>query len=279
VKGIWELLRTRSHVELEDITFEGKSTSRKVSLDVTVDGTQGAALGVMSQGELHSLALALFLPRATVEASPFRFLVIDDPVQSMDPARVDGLARVLDQFAKGRQVVVFTHDDRLPEAARRLGIQTRIVEVLRGEGSLVELREVRSPVQQYLEDAFALASTRDLPKIVAERVIPGLCRQSLEAACVEVVRRRRLERGEPHQDVEALLRTHTKLVPRLALALHDDPERGGDVYAGVKNRFGPWSVDVVKECNAGSHKGLAADDTLKFVRNVDTIAKGILALS
>ncbi|MGH9390957.1 MAG: hypothetical protein ACRD1Z_15175, partial [Vicinamibacteria bacterium] len=95
---------------------------------------------------------------------------------------------------------------------------------------MVELREVRSPVQQYLEDAFALASTRDLPKIVVERVIPGLCRQSLEAACVKVVRRRRLERGEPHDDVEALLRTHTKLVPRLALALHDDPERGGDVY-------------------------------------------------
>jgi len=199
VKGIWDLLRTRSHVELEDITFEGKSTSRHVSLNVTVDGTQGAALGVMSQGELHSLALALFLPRATVETSPFRFLVIDDPVQSMDPARVDGLARVLDQFAKGRQVIVFTHDDRLPEAARRLGIQTKIIEVLRGEGSLVELREVRSPVQQYFEDAFALASTKDLPKIVVERVIPGLCRQSLEAACVEVVRRRRLERGEPHR--------------------------------------------------------------------------------
>ncbi len=85
VKGIWELLRTRSSVELEDVTFEGKATSRKVSLDVTVDGTEGAALGVMSQGELHSLALALFLPRATLEASPFRFLVIDDPVQSMDP--------------------------------------------------------------------------------------------------------------------------------------------------------------------------------------------------
>jgi hypothetical protein len=53
----------------------------------------------------------------------------------------------------------------------------------------------------------------------------------------------------------------------------------GDVYSGVKNHFGPWSVDVVKECNAGSHKGLVADDTLRFVRNVDTIAKGILALS
>jgi hypothetical protein len=267
-------------VELEDVTFEGKATSRRVNLAVTVDGTEGAALGVMSQGELHSLALALFLPRATVPASPFRFLVIDDPVQSMDPARVDGLARVLEQVAKDRQMVVFTHDDRLPEAARRLGIEATVIEVLRREGSVVELREVQSPVAQYLNDAFALAHTKELPKIVAERVIPGLCRQGLEAACLQTIRRRRLARGESHDDVERLFEKETKLLPRLSLALYDDAEKAGDVYAGIKNRFGPWSVDVVKECNIGSHKGLSlpVDDAVKFVRNVEQIAKGILEI-
>jgi recombinational DNA repair ATPase RecF len=140
VKRIWELLRTQSHVELEDITFQGRSTSRRVSLDVTVDGVPSTALGVMSQGELHSLALSLFLPRATLESSPFRFLLIDDPVQSMDTARVDGLARVLELVAKKRQVVIFTHDDRLPEALRRLKIEAHIIEVVRRENSVVELR-------------------------------------------------------------------------------------------------------------------------------------------
>ncbi len=66
--------------------------------------------------------------RATM-GEPFRFVVVDDPVQSMDPAKVDGLARVLEDAAKTRQVVVFTHDDRLPEAVRRLGIDARILEV------------------------------------------------------------------------------------------------------------------------------------------------------
>jgi DNA-binding PucR family transcriptional regulator len=86
----------------------------------------------MSQGELHSLALSLFFPRATLDESPFRFVVIDDPVQSMDPSKVDGLARVLERAGKQRQVIVFTHDDRLPEAlvaarprlARRLAAKT-----------------------------------------------------------------------------------------------------------------------------------------------------------
>ena len=66
-----------------------------------MDGVEGAALGVMSQGELHALALSLFIPRATLPESPFRFIVIDDPVQSMDPARVDGLARVLESGVRG----------------------------------------------------------------------------------------------------------------------------------------------------------------------------------
>ena len=83
------------------IQLTGDGTRRRVVLDVTVDGVEGAALGVMSQGELHSLALSLFVPRATLPESPFRFIVIDDPVQSMDPARVDGLARVLEGAFRG----------------------------------------------------------------------------------------------------------------------------------------------------------------------------------
>jgi len=278
VKEIWSLLRTNSNVDLEDITFEGKATSRRVSLDVTVDGTEGAALGVMSQGELHSLALSLFLPRATLDASPFRFLVIDDPVQSMDPARVDGLARVLDQSARDRQIVVFTHDDRLPDAVRRLNVPAKIIEVGRREGSIVETREVRSPVRQYLDDAFALVSTKDLPKIARERVVPGLCRNSLEAACLDVVRRRRLTRGDSHEEVEALFDTHAKLMPRLALALFDDADKTGDVYASLKNRIGPWQIDTVKQCNEGSHKGFSGDDAKSFVKNVEQLATELLKL-
>lgn len=138
---IWELLRQQSNVELARPELEGTGTRRRVKLDVTVDGVGGAALSVMSQGELHSLALSLFLPRAMLPESPFRFIVIDDPVQSMDPARVDGLARVLEEVGSKRQLVVLTHDDRLPEAVRRLEIDARIMEVTRQPGSVVTVVE------------------------------------------------------------------------------------------------------------------------------------------
>ena len=97
--AVWETLRQESNVELGPITLAGAGPMRKVTLDVTVDGMPGAPLSVMSQGELHALGLALFLPRATAADSRFGFVVIDDPVQAMDPAKVDGLARVLSSVA------------------------------------------------------------------------------------------------------------------------------------------------------------------------------------
>ena len=253
-KRIWDQLKLQSNVSLERIELKGdqKSNRRAVDLDVTVDGQQGAALGVMSQGELHSLALSLFIPRATLPESPFRFVVIDDPVQSMDPARVDGLARVLQEASRDRQVVVFTHDDRLPEAVRRLDIPAEIVEVTRRDASVVELRRALDPVGRYLEDALAVAGTADLPPPAVGRVVPGLGRLALEAASMEVVRRRRLGRGEPHAGVERALTDAGRLVRLLALALFDDVERGKDVLPRLETEVGSAAAETVRRCDEGA---------------------------
>src|SRR5262249_8025838 len=218
-----ELLRG-SNVKVAQIHLTGTASARRVDLDVTVDGVASAALGVMSQGELNALALSLFIPRATLEESPFRFVVIDDPVQSMDPARVDGLARVLQAAAAARQVIVFTHDDRLSETVRRPALPATIIEVTRRENSVVEWRRALDPVKKYLDDAIAVAKTAGLPDQAARRVIPGLCRLGVEAACMEAVRRRRLAKGENYAAVEKLLADSSHGLTRLvALTLFDDP--------------------------------------------------------
>ncbi len=250
---IWGHLRQQSHVELGRIQLTGDGTRRRVALDVTVDGVEGAALGVMSQGELHSLALSLFVPRATLPESPFRFIVIDDPVQSMDPSRIDGLARVLESASADRQVVVFTHDDRLPEAVRRLDIPAEILEVTRRDASVVEVRRALDPVGRYLEDALAVASTADLPASAAARVVPGLCRLGLEAACMEVVRRRRLGRGQPHAEVERALAGATRLTELLSLVLFDDGARGADVLAQLQREAGAALAKAATECESGGN--------------------------
>ena len=57
----FKILCLQSNVDLGSIELEGTAQRRRVTLRVTVDGTPAEALGVMSQGELHALALSLFL--------------------------------------------------------------------------------------------------------------------------------------------------------------------------------------------------------------------------
>jgi hypothetical protein len=271
----WQQLRLQSNVDLGGVDLEGTSTRRKVTLKVTVDGKDAEALGVMSQGELHSLALSLFLPRATLPDSPFRFICVDDPVQSMDPARVEGLARVLADTAKTRQVVVFTHDDRLPEAVRRLSLPARVLKVTRRAESVVEVREALDPMSGYLADARAVLKTGDLPNEVKGRVVPGFCRMALEAACITAVRERRFRKGARHHEVDALLAEHAKLFPLMALTLFDDGLRTGEVLTRLNTKVGRWAGDALTACNVGAHEHFDGD-LEGLVSDVDKLARGLV---
>jgi len=255
---IWDGLRQRSNISLDGLSLTGSANRRRLHLDVTVDGQRSAAMSVMSQGELHALGLSLFLPRATTAESPFRFVVVDDPVQAMDPAKVDGLARVLATVAEHRQVVVFTHDDRLTEAVRRLRLPATVLEVCRRERSQVQLRQVADPVGRYLDDAAALTKDDRLPDDVRGELVVGLCRSALEAAAHRKVRERRLGRGARHEEVEDLLARARTTHQRLALAVLDEPGRDGDLYRRLR-AAGPHAVEVVRSCKSGAHGGFTGD--------------------
>ena len=257
-------------MELGRIQLTGDGTRRRVVLDVTVDGVAGAALGVMSQGELHSLALSLFVPRATLPESPFRFIVVDDPVQSMDPARVDGLARVLESASADRQVVVFTHDDRLPEAVRRLDIAVEIVEVTRREGSVVELRRSLDPVGRYLEDAIAVAGTAGLP-VVRRRArgagpVPPRPRGGVHGggAAAAARPRRASRRGRAR-----LERGRASAPARRARPLRRRRARARGARAAFEREAGAPLADAFRRCDEGDE--IPPADAVDLVRRASNL--------
>ena len=133
----WRELRQGSSVDLREITLRKVGRNGRADFGVSADGEAANALGVMSQGELLALSVSVFLPRVALDESPFRFAVIDDPVQAMDASTVEGLARVLARAAATRQIVVFTHDDRLPDAIARLDIDATLVPIGRRPRSSV----------------------------------------------------------------------------------------------------------------------------------------------
>jgi ABC-type Mn2+/Zn2+ transport system ATPase subunit len=250
----WDQLRQESNVSLGDIQLARQGNQRYASFDVAIDGSEASALGVMSQGELSALAISLFLPRALLPGSPFGFVVIDDPVQSMDPAKVDGLARVLAAAATKRQVIVFTHDERLPEAVRRLDLTARIMAVKRRAKSHLEVVAALAPSDRYIKEAIALSKGENLPPEVIARVIPGFCRSAIEAACAERIRRQRIAEGETHAQVDERLAGLTSLTSWLASAFGYATAQGREVMDRVEQLGGPGAAKAVKLSRSGAHE-------------------------
>lgn len=125
---VWAQLRQERHIDLTALRLVGRGAQRRVAVDVSVEGIDGpdSAPGLLSQGEFQALALSICLPRTLVPGNPFGFLLLDDPVQAMDTETVEGLATVLAEVGRHRQLVVFTHDTRLPDALRRLNLPADI---------------------------------------------------------------------------------------------------------------------------------------------------------
>ena len=118
VVELWAVLNPDADLKLTGIALAGGTKIRRtVALDladgdmVLPDRKNSAA--VLSTGQRNALSLATYLPRATQPASPFGFLILDDPIHAFDTWRVRYLARHLVTLSKRFQVVVFTHDDRL----------------------------------------------------------------------------------------------------------------------------------------------------------------------
>ncbi|WP_329490207.1 AAA family ATPase [Kitasatospora sp. NBC_01246] len=277
-QDIWERLRQESNVDLTAVSLKGseKASVRKLVMAASVDGQDAPALDVMSQGELHSLALSLFLPRATTADSPFGFLVIDDPVQSMDPTKVYGLAQVLHEMGRHQQIVVFTHDTRLQKAFTDLELPVAVFQVTRSEGSRVKVECVDDPVAQAIGDARAIASTRGLPAETYSHVLPGLCRIALENAFLEAAWIRHHRAGGSERDLQDALDSAERFQEVAAIALFGDVGRVGDVESEVRRRYRDQAWLLIRKCQRGAHPdGTSISVPHRFVSDVEDLAQKI----
>jgi hypothetical protein len=256
-RDIWGRMRHESNVDIGNITLEGAATRRRVVVDGTVDGVPAGALSVMSQGELHALALALFIPRATTPASPFRFLVLDDPIQAMDPAKIGGFLDVLVELANTRQVVVFSHDDRLPAAIRARSVPAQLLDVTREHGSAVVVRENELPADRYIADAEAVVRDERLDDTVKRRAAPGLFRMAVEAAAHQRFFTDQARSGTGYQESDAAWEAAKTTQQCVALALTGNPS--ADITAWKSRRGHRFPTFAI--CASGAHNGATLDRT------------------
>ena len=95
---------------------------------------------------------------------------------------------------------------------------------------------------------------------------------------MEVVRRRRLGRGEPYAEVERVLREADHLTPLAALALFDDAARGKDVLPHLRQQAGAPLAEALQQvdASAGEVKPAAA---VELVRQSSKLAAWLRGLA
>lgn len=270
-REIWAQLRQESNVDLGEITLAGTATKRKAVLAGSVDGQATQALSVMSQGEQNAVALALFLPRATSVKSSFRFVVLDDPIQAMDPAKIDGFVRILTEIARTHQVVVFSHDDRLASVVRQTGVNARLIEVIREAGSKVAVRSNLEPAARLVSDANAMIKDEKLPPVVKSRVAPSLFRMALESVASQVHFAKQSKAGEPRVDAEKKWEAARTTRTRLALAVLGDT--AADLTGWLQAK--PHRKNALAVGNAGAHGAVRVSDA--DVSDLRRTVKDVLA--
>ncbi|MFE6923805.1 AAA family ATPase [Nocardia sp. NPDC057663] len=277
----WEMLKQESNIEIGDLVLEGSSTRRKLRIDSKVDGVPAGGLTVLSQGELHAMALALFLPRATMAESPFRFLVLDDPVQAMDPAKVDGLVSLLSELAQTRQVIVFSHDDRLPAAVRRANFSATIVEVSRNNDSQVCITPVTDPARRYLSDAFGLIKEYEndrIPDVALRRTLPGMLRFAVEAAARHTYFTRNIRAGQALTALEYEWGKATATRSKVTLAIFGEQRENHVLDQWARAEYLKSALSTV---GTKMHNGLtattdprqAAKDVQRMVDDIEAAAR------
>jgi recombinational DNA repair ATPase RecF len=278
-RNAWHKLRQESNVELEGLELTGLANRRRVRVSGAIDGESVDSFAVFSQGELHALTLSLFLPRATLAQSPFRFVVLDDPVQAMDPAKVDGLVELLGELSRDRQVVVFSHDDRLPAALRRSPYDATILEVTRAANSVVNVATSQDPTTRYLNDAHGLIKewqNDKLDEADLRLTLPGLFRFAIESAAKDRFFETQLKLGTSLHDLEATWSDTHNTRHRVMLAIfgHIPPEHEIQHWASPHYRKAALGI-----AGNGFHHGLntspddAHYDTKRLIDDIRNGAK------
>ncbi|MGW6625401.1 AAA family ATPase [Nocardia sp. NPDC055002] len=277
----WNVLKQESNIEIGDLSLVGTLNQRKLRVDSTVDGVAAAGLTVLSQGELHAMALALFLPRATMAESPFRFLVLDDPVQAMDPAKVDGLVSLLSELAQTRQVVVLSHDDRLPAAVRRANFAATIVEVSRNNDSQVCISPVTDPATRYIGDAFGLIKEYEndrFPDEALRRTLPGMLRFAVEAAARHTYFSRNIRAGQTLAALEQEWEKATSTRSKVTLAVFGEPRENHVLDNWARAEYLKSALHTVGPkmhhgFPVGTDVRQAAKNVQRMVRDIEAVAK------
>ena len=125
--SIWyDKIRTKTDPDVHfggfdlERTAKGEAKARRVRINATSYGKNlASAVSSLSESKLNALGICISIATYMRHARPFEFLVIDDPIQSLDAEHEAQFVEVVCELVEqGKQVILLSHNKRWVDAVR-----------------------------------------------------------------------------------------------------------------------------------------------------------------
>ena len=103
------------HPLITNLQIEVKENRRTGSNSYNFQHDGKDVTPILSQGQLNSLALSIFLSMTETTDFPFSFIMLDDPSQSLGKEEKEKLADILNNISQNRDLILSTMDGELFE--------------------------------------------------------------------------------------------------------------------------------------------------------------------
>ncbi len=211
-----EVINPNEQVKFTGLEVGRSGKSRQVSLFAESYGRKAHAVAVLSESHLNALGLSVHLSRAVTPHSVLRFVILDDPVQSMDQAHSERVADMVigRLLKKGWQVIVLSHLKSFASQCLKVRSMDEMEEIS-AYTSLGPKFETTAPgLRTYLENAEKFRDGNSESRTMAAQQL----RKAVERFCKDVYRStgspvpRKFE-NKTVSELKALAVTSGKLTP------------------------------------------------------------------
>lgn len=176
----------------EDVRFSSMEVakvgkSRQVQLLGETYGKRTHALALLSESHLNALGLSVHLARATSEVTSLGFLVLDDPVQSMDQAHTRRVASDLigKLLQDGWQVIVLSHLKNFSDECITAQAVDRMEEITSYSKDGPKIKSHETSLSEYLAEVTQYKDGNSGNRAHAAHVL----RKAVERFCKDVYRK------------------------------------------------------------------------------------------
>jgi len=111
IKEFYARLNPNEKIQFSEIV-PTKGKSRRIQIKATSFGKTMNPVSCFSESHMNCLCLSVYFSQRVLNNPYWGFLLLDDPIQTMDENHAKNLIRILKEIAKEKQIIVLSYDTK-----------------------------------------------------------------------------------------------------------------------------------------------------------------------